>query len=144
MGRLLSVVAAVCIGIGAILPWSGIVGGSELLPLDLRSQWAFGLGGDRTTDVWLESVLFVLAVAAVLVLVGAVTGSSGVGLVGALVAAAAVIAWVVQVADLAAGVDSTLWERLGQGVALVGLGVLLALISTLFMRNPSKQPALAN
>jgi hypothetical protein len=80
----------------------------------------------------------------VLVLVGAVTGSSGVGLVGALVAAAAVIAWVVQVADLAAGVDSTLWERLGQGVALVGLGVLLALISTLFMRNPSKQPALAN
>jgi hypothetical protein len=140
---LICLIAGVCLGIGAVLPWSGVVGDTQLVPLDLRSQWTFGLGGDRTTDVWLESVLFVLAVAAVLVLVGAVTGSAAVGFVGAVVGGAATIAWVIQVADESSGINSSLWERLGQGVAVAGLGVLLALIATLFLRSPRNEPALA-
>jgi hypothetical protein len=136
IGRLLCLVAAVSLLAGALLPWSGVVGEDELVPLDLRSQWAFGLGGERTTGVWPESVLFVLVVAAILVLIAAITGSVAVGLVGAAVAGASALAWVLQVADRASGVDSTLIERLGTGVAVTALGVLLVLVAAVFMRQP--------
>jgi hypothetical protein len=138
IGRLLSLVAGIALFIGAFLPWSGVVGQTRLVPVDIRSQWAFGLGGASTTDLWPESLLFVLIVAAVLVLVGAITGYGAVALVGAIVSGVTTVAWILQVADSGTGVDANLLDRLGPGVAVTALGVALALIAALFMRQPKQ------
>jgi hypothetical protein len=142
IGRLFSIVASAMVLTGALLPWATAANGTGLDPLQLRSQYAFGFGGERLTDVWLESVLFVLAVAAVLILIGAVTGSSPVGLIGSLVAGACVIAFVLQVARLLDGTAGALLDDLGQGVLVAGAGALLAFFCAAVLRTPRNEPAL--
>jgi hypothetical protein len=142
LGRILSLIAALCVGIGAYLPWTTFLGGEDVSALKLRSQWAFGLGGDRTTDVWPESVLFVLLVAAALILAGAIVGSAAVTAIGGVVSAAAVLAWIVQLNDLTGASTDPLWSHITTGAGLAGAGALLALGSAAFMRVPSNQPAL--
>lgn len=143
IGRLIAALGALGLFIGALLPWSNAANGEEM-PLDLRSQWAFGLGGERTTGIWLESVLFILIAAAILVAIGAATASSPVTVIGAAVGGACVVAWIFQLSSITSTTGTAIVEVAGAGVAAAAVGAFLALIAGLFMRLPRQQPALVN
>jgi hypothetical protein len=140
-GRMVAALGALGLFISAFLPWSSI-SERDLMPLDLRSQWAFGFGGDRTTGVWLESLLFVLVAASILVLIGAITGASPVTIIGAILGGACVVAWVLQIASVTNASGTDIIDVLGPGVAAAAAGVLLAFVAGAFMRLPRKQPAM--
>jgi hypothetical protein len=142
MGRFLCVIAAFCVALGGFLPWTTFVGGTEVNASRLRSQWAFGLGGERTTSVWPESVLFVLLVAAVLILAAAIVGSAAVALVGGVVSGAAVVAWLLQLGDLTSATGSSVWSSVTPAVVAVAAGAALALFSSVALRQRDQQPAL--
>jgi hypothetical protein len=141
-GRLVAALGALGLFISALLPWSSI-SERDLMPLDLRSQWAFGFGGDRTTGIWLESLLFVLVASAILVLIGAISGASPVTIIGAILGGACVVAWLFQIASVTNATGADIIDVLGSGVAAAGAGALLAFIAGAFMRLPRTQPALA-
>lgn len=140
-GRMVAALGALGLFIGALLPWSSL-SERELMPMDLRSQWAFGFGGDRTTGIWLESLLFVLVASAILVLVGAITGASPVTVIGAIVGGACVVAWIFQLSSVTSATGTDIIDVLGTGVAAAGVGALLALVAGVFMRVPRAEPAL--
>lgn len=142
-GRLLAAFGALGLFLSALLPWSNVANG-EQSPLDLRSQWAFGFGGQRTTDVWLESVLFILVAASILIVIGAITGSTPVTVIGAIVGGACVVAWLLQLASISSTTGTAVLQVAGPGVAAAAVGSFLALIAGVFLRMPRQQPALVD
>jgi hypothetical protein len=131
IGRLFSVVAALAVGVGAFLPWAEGAGGGSVTAVDISSSWAFTGDGARLTDTLLQALVFPLMLAAVLLLVAGVSGSSALSVIGGLVSGACVVAWVVQEsASTLAG--SAVVDAFATGAIAVTAGALLGLISAAF------------
>jgi hypothetical protein len=131
IGRLFSVIAALAVGVGAFLPWAEGVRGGSVNSVDISAPWAFGFGGARLTDTFLQALVFPLMLAAVLLLVAGISGSSALSVIGGVVSGACVIAWVVQESSSTLG-GSSIVDAFATGAIAVTAGAVLALLAAAF------------
>ena len=133
LGRILVVIGAIAVFVGAFLPWADLGTDVEAAPRQLSARWALSLGGERASSATVTSFLVFVLLGGVVLVIGAASGSRAIVTIGSVISLGCVGAWLLRESLDRSGASFELYTKVGAGPVVVVVGALVALFAALFL-----------